>query len=544
MMKRTASLIAAIASGISLLAALFSGSAAAGITVGPQSNSATTSPNIIITAIVGGSTLNDLEIYNQSDSPINLAGWSFNFTIKDAATCNNGETIPPIKFPSGWLLAKDYLTFENQGTDPVAEIFSVSPTSCTNNPWISAIQILDNGDTEQAVAIPVNTAIGAGVKQKQRDNSPNSSRTITGTFSADYATLTSADISSGLYSDPPYMPPTGTAGLQIVELLPNSVSCGPTDTSLSCSDYVKLFNSSAKPIDLSQYRLRTSYGGTKSSSSNTIALNGTLEHSGYTLVNTKNDGSELSLTESGGYVWLEDAYGAQTYQPIVQYPDTSSTTKVGWAWALDGTTWQWTSAPTLTDNDFPPEDQAASTVLNVTTSTLKPCAANQYRNPLTNRCKMIVSAATLVPCKPDQERNPATNRCRSLLAASTNLTPCKPGQERNPATNRCRSVLGASTTLKPCAAGWQRNSQTNRCRKDTSAGIANVQDVKTPSTAGTSSIRWFIAAAIVLGALGYALYEWRHDAVLLLDKIKTEHLHFASKLNPLHNKKQLSKTKS
>ncbi len=293
---------------------------------------------------------------------------------------------------------------------------------------------------------------------------------------------------------------------------------------LTCNDYAKLFNSSGEPIDLSAYRLRTSYGGTKSSSSNTVSLNGILKPGAYTVVNTKNDGSPLSLTESGGYVWLEDTYGVQIYQPIVQYPDASSTTKVGWAWALNGSIWQWSSSPEPAGaNQFPPEVQTVASASSTSTS-LEPCGPGKYRNPLTNRCKTVVSAVTLVPCKPNQERNPATNRCRSLLVASnsSSLTPCKEGQERNPATNRCRSVLGASTTLKPCAAGQVRNTSTNRCRKNIAANLANVQDVKSAQSAGSNQLEWVIGIAVLIGTLCYAIYEWRHDIQLLIDKAKSK----------------------
>lgn len=520
-MKRLASLLAAIAC-ISTLA-ISQAAPAAALPVGPQPD-APTAPNILVTAIVGTPLLNALEIYNQSNSPINLAGWSFSFTAKDFSGCSGGRTAS-IAFPPGWILAKNYLTFVRGGDPATATVFTADPNLLTGcvSPWLASIQIFQAGTVEQTISIPSNPAplsLTTGVKQKQRDNSSSSARTLSGTFNSDYASLSSSDTT--FFSDPLYTPPPDSAGLQVVEMLPHSLSCSPTNTSLACSDYVKLRNSTDKPIDLSAYRLRTSYDGTKSTSSNTIALNGTLSPGTFTLVNTKNDGTALSLTESGGYVWLEDVNGAKIYNPVIQYADASSTSKVGWAWAFDGATWRWTSDPTAQANNFPPEDQA--TTAASTTSALKPCAADQYRNPETNRCrKIVISASTLVPCKPDQERNPATSRCRSILASSASLQPCKSGQERNPATNRCRSVLGASTSLKPCAAGWQRNPQTNRCRKTTASSVANVQDIKTAaSSANVGYWRWLLAAAAVIGAIGYAFYEWRQDLTLFLDKLKTK----------------------
>ncbi|MGH7237544.1 MAG: hypothetical protein ACREGF_03350, partial [Candidatus Saccharimonadales bacterium] len=277
--------------------------------------------------------------------------------------------------------------------------------------------------------------------------------------------------------------------------------------------------SSTAPVDLSAFRLRTSYDGDKSSASNTVTLNGTLAPGNYKIVNTKNDGTPLALTQSGGYVWLEDAYGVQIYQPVIQYPDGSSTTKIGQAWAFDGTTWRWTSQPTPEANAFPAVTPAA--VATTSSSLLLPCNANQYRNSATNRCDLIAFAtSTFAPCNANQTRNPATNRCDGISLASASLQPCQAGDERNPATNRCRSVLGASTTLKPCAADQTRNAATNRCRKTVAGSLAAIQDIKTPTSAGNNHWRWIIGAAALLVAIGYGLYEWRQDLAAILEKIK------------------------
>ncbi len=128
----------------------------------------------------------------------------------------------------------------------------------------------------------------------------------------------------------------------------------------------------------------------------------------------------------------------------------------------------------------------------------------------------------LTPCKADQERNPETNRCRSVLASSTSLVPCKEGQERNPDTNRCRAV--SSSSLVPCAVGQERNPDTNRCRKVegtvASAATAKVQDVSAGEI--VKNPRWWLAGTAMFLALGYALYEWRHDLKNFLIKRKIQ----------------------
>ncbi len=319
-----------------------------------------------------------------------------------------------------------------------------------------------------------------------------------------------------------YQPPDDTGGLQIVELLPHSPSCSPVDTDLLCSDYVKLFNGADVSVNLANYRLRTSYGGLNSSSRNTLGLDGILDPGQYELINTKDDGSPLSLTDSGGYVWLEDALGVQAYDPVIEYPDASSENKIGQAWSLDGNDeWQWTSSPQPDGpNDFP----AVSVVELVTPSTpatsLKPCAPDQVRNPATNRCRKITSATkTLTPCKPGQTRNLITHRCRSAKNATKSLTPCKSGQTRNPSTNRCHSVLAATKTKKPCNRGQERNPDTGRCRK-TQPKISNVHDIKT--AVKSTDQHWYVVAAIIAGAGGYILYEWHQEFFVGLERLRSK----------------------
>jgi hypothetical protein len=185
------------------------------------------------------------------------------------------------------------------------------------------------------------------------------------------------------------------------------------------------------------------------------------------------------------------------------------------AWAVIGTSWQYTNQPTPgAANVASLED--SEPVGDEEVSTLAPCPTGQYRNPDTNRCKLLATAASaLTPCKEGQERNPETNRCRSVLSAVSSLVPCKENQERNPETNRCRAIESAEGTQKPCDEGEERNPDTNRCRKIPSAanssGINKVKDVA--SAVAGKSVRWWVAGAAVLTALGYAVYEWRHDVV-------------------------------
>ncbi len=220
----------------------------------------------------------------------------------------------------------------------------------------------------------------------------------------------------------------------------------------------------------------------------------------------------------------------------------------GQAWALIDGIWQWTNRPTpgaanieslieiIDDEITEPEG-------------LKPCAANQYRNPLTNRCKLIPEyesqllpcrdgqyrseetnrcrnivsdVADLVPCAEGQERNPATNRCRMIASEVASLVPCAEGQERNPLTNRCRSitsVLGASD-LVPCKEGQERNPETNRCRNIVSMPNADYAPEKVSENVNNSSM-WLLLAGVGGLAFGYAIWEWRRELVKLAHILKS-----------------------
>lgn len=473
------------------------------ITVG-QTPPPSSAPNVIITSIVGNALPSYIELYNQASAPVNMAGWNVDIVIHDDATGGCADTDATIALPTSWLLSKKYVTLENTSSPQsgsLAAPFFLDPVVLADcvAPKLAAVSIIDGTQaTEQSVTIPASEWSSTTLlvaQHKQRSNSPSSTRAVTGVFDTDYKFVTGAVT---LNSDPLYLPPADSAGLQILEILPNVRSCSPTETDPTCTDYVKLFNPTTLPINLALYRLRVGAKGAGESVTNTFTWNQSLDPANselilppgqYFMLTLRNDGQPLSITDSGNYVWLEDAYGTIIYGPVVQYPDASSSTKVGRAWAFDGSAWRWTTAP-------------------------QPDAANYFPAiiPLPNDGSSI---DILEPCAADQYRNPATNRCKSIVVATSSLTPCAANQERNPDTNRCRSVIAASATLTPCQSGWERNPATNRCRKTVAAvaGAATVavKDVTAPSIDNTG---WFVALLVIGLAVAYAVYEWRQDIKL------------------------------
>jgi hypothetical protein len=508
-MKKIIGAVSSIVFAVSLLIGAIPAAAVTANVQTPASTPVSTTPSVVITSFGGSPLLDFAELYNQSTTPVALAGVQLQFTVHDdSGGCT--DLTYSATLPHGWLLPKSYITLRRAvppAGDTGGAYFTV-PTDflarCTV-PQLAGIQLVDaDGSSWQNIAIPEDTlSVSNWAQHKQRTKS---SLSITGLFATDYTIQPTA--SAALYSSPLYQPPADTSGLEIMELLPHATNCSPVDSSLLCGAYVKIFNSSAASIDLSNYRLRTSYGGLKSTAGNTVALSGEIEPGQYALINTKTDGSPLSLTETGGYVWLEDSQGIQEYQPVINYPDASSDSLVGQAWAFDGATWQWTMMPQPTGaNYFPPPSPSGITSA-ASSSSLKPCAANQERSPNTNRCRTIsVAVTTPAACQPGQARNPDTGRCKAVVTAKAS-TPCKAGQERNPATNRCRSIVGATKGSKPCKPGQERNLDTNRCRK-VPPKIANVKDIKTVTR--TVGHHWYVAAGIITVAAGYVYYEWRQE---------------------------------
>ncbi len=496
---------------------------------------ADTSSDVFITALQTSNQLDYAEFYNSSESPINMKGWTIEVTITDADH-SSSISICSIQLSGGWLRPQGYGIVAGQGAvtdDKNQLVYDSSQCELTGfkDPYVLKIELkqADKSLEDSIDDIPLpQTNQNQTIKQWVRRyiSSASSKYKDTGDFSDDFDSASNTSrrpilLTGGWYGGPP----TSTDGLQIVEILPNHKDCSPLDASLECGDYVKLYNSSNHDINLADYRLRIGYKGQNPSISNTFTWGQSLDPGSdeldlpagqYFTLTTRNDGSLLSVPDGGDFVWLEDAYGQKIYSPVVEYPSATSTTKVGYSWAFDGQNWQWTSTPNPGGSNYfylPPVVSNTSSG-----SELKPCRPDQFRNPLTNRCKKKSSASSsLKPCRSDQFRNPATNRCKSKASASSSLKPCKPNQFRNPATNRCKSKSSVGSSLKPCRPDQKRNPLTNRCRKVgqvAGAAVQKIQDI--PQKTGVS---WWIAGAAGASAVGYGVYEWRSEIITLSQRL-------------------------
>ena len=311
-----------------------------------------------------------------------------------------------------------------------------------------------------------------------------------------------------LFDDGLYRIPADPVGLEVDEIYPYASNCPPfdddSDNDVLCGDYVKLVNISSAPITLDEYVLRTDSSSSNRTASNTVHLAGTIEPGAHRTVWLTDGGDALSLTNSGGYAWLEDLWGTARYLSTLAHYELAGVDKQGMAYARTGEGWVWTTTPQ--------PDRANLITLPVVS--VVECPAGKYRNPDTGRCRTVEEAVNeLATCPEGQARSTETNRCRSLATlAKATLTACGEGQERNPLTGRCRSIASAVAELLPCDEGYERNLATNRCRKVAlSAMPLAPYPVQPVGVSDASKMMWWVLAAVAAAALGYALWEWRRE---------------------------------
>jgi len=310
-----------------------------------------------------------------------------------------------------------------------------------------------------------------------------------------------------LHDDGLYIVPDTFPG-NIVEIYSYASNCTPSDVSILCGDYIKLHVDKNADLDsLSSFVVRTDSNSASRTTSNTFHINDAMVNDdGYLTVWLDDSDKRVSLTNSGGYVWLEDLYGLKRYDDTMTQYASASSDEQGYSWAhSDDGLWQWSTTP----------QPFSTNVITVPVEEVTTCPTGKYLNPDTGRCRTIEEAVNaLSACPEGQYRNPSTNRCRQIVSTASTLVPCGEGQERNPLTNRCRSIASAVAELLPCDEGYERNPATNRCRKvagvSTAASSQN-QLIEPEKDGGINVWTWSLITVVMAGAVGYGVYEWRHE---------------------------------
>lgn len=478
-----------------------------------------------------GAQLQYAQIFNTSDRAIALGGWQLRLY-------DDGMLAGDVRLPAMYIAPKEYVIVSNDGAVGDADIRVALPVTLSTTAVNDTMQLISSDPmmTPETVTLKVEKDAKGAVTNNHYETRQVLSQSSAGNYTST-STFKPEAPTAPLYGRGVYQPRMDFP-LMPVEVLANPRACAPGEASGDCKEYVKLYNHTAEPVSLDGVRLRAGYQGQASTSSNTAELGGVLQPGEY-------QSFALPLTNTGGYVWLEDSYGVVVYATtVVEYPDASSTTHKGQSWAhpAEGD-WRW-MLPNPTGQSAPIPVVEDTT----TASTEKACAADQYRNPDTGRCKKYDVAAEPAPCADDQERNPETGRCRKVTAVAVTacdpgqernpdtgrcrkvattvaaaLTPCKEGQERNPDTNRCRTIASATDELKPCAPGQERNPDTNRCRKipgtNTPAGYK--ADPTQPAAADRTI--WWALGGLGAAALGYILWEWRAEVSRAINRINPFH---------------------
>ena len=277
-------------------------------------------------------------------------------------------------------------------------------------------------------------------------------------------------------------PPAPAANLPLVitEIFPNPEG---SDTG---NEFIEIYNPNSSAVSFESYGLQI--GSNFEDTYSLIIASQSIQAGEYLSISSSTLKFTLRNTQSNVRLTFERLPVGDT----VSYESPKS----GYVWALVGDEWAYIDSPTPgaanPSNLAPGDNLLQSTVDDDSdTAVLKPCAPNQYRNPETNRCKLLASTATSegpVACKVNQYRNPVTNRCNNIVAAAQ-LAPCKEGQRRNPETNRCVNIKQMSTSQH-------------------GLGAARTE------TASAKAVGWYMWAAIagvVLAVLSYAVWEWRTE---------------------------------
>jgi hypothetical protein len=280
----------------------------------------------------------------------------------------------------------------------------------------------------------------------------------------------------------------------INELLPNAIG------SDNGNEFIELYNPNQMSVSLTFYRLQI---GTNLSKYFTFPAGSTIEPHAYAVFS--NDDIPFTLLNSTSQVRLVSSDG-QTINESAVYSNPAD----GVTWALINGIWSYTNQPT------PNADNRAfvfstANIVEVVTD-VKPCAPNQYRNPDTNRCRLLILAGSLVAaCKDGYYRSETTNRCRNIAADVALVVPCNDNQYRNLDTGRCKLIAAVSSGLAPCAANQERHADTNRCRT-VSLGIPDVAFAIEPiADTPSSGIEWWAVGGVMAIAISYAVWEWREE---------------------------------
>lgn len=279
-----------------------------------------------------GDQVRFVELYNDSDDVVDLAGWSVAAHQPGATEPDRLVELDGLMAPGSWLTVGDIALFEatSQPTFSYSYQQPALPVELRGIGLYSPAgryltELVEPSISKATIRLETSPPI-YGFQRNQS--------TSTGNYTSSYRAVL-PDASFQPYDDGLYERPASVV-VQIVEVYPHPDDCSPLETFVSmplCFDYVKLYNPTDDTIDLADYSLH--------SSNDVVVADLLLPAKSYNVLPIK-----LNNT---GWVWIEDRYGVAAYaDTLIDYPDSS--TKPNQAWSWDGAAWRWTLYPTPYDS--------------------------------------------------------------------------------------------------------------------------------------------------------------------------------------------------
>lgn len=266
----------------------------------------------------------------------------------------------------------------------------------------------------------------------------------------------------------------GIVPIQVTELLPNP------DGDDKNNEFIEIYNPNTIAVDLTYHVFYLNGDYTKEYR---FPIGLTIDPQSYLAIYSRD--ISFTLTNTFNSLRLRSFDNIHVFD-VPEYHNPKS----GETWALIDGVWQYTNTPTPGTANVPSSMEQEL----MTATFLTDCGEGRERNPVTKRCRNIVTAKSSVkPCRDDQYRSEETGRCRNLVLASTRK-PCKDNQYRSEETGRCRHV--PVSTVPP-------------------AGFA-VQPVKDSEIA---FVGWWALGGVALLAGAYGVWEWRRELVTFFETL-------------------------
>lgn len=394
--------------------------------------------------IIGSS--DSISILNKSKTIIDTAGWT--------STLSSGYNIVRSKNISGVYV----------DTDSESDFTKSSSLSIPTSNLFEKVTIIDVCPNIDSVQVSLPTGY---MKNNQGDCIEDICVNMTGL---------QENVPGGYSSDSNKQCLVSIADIYINELLADAV--GSDDG----GEFIEIYNNSSSDVDLSLFKI--GIGGNPNWY--LFPAGSTIKPMSYKVF--YNNEIKFTLTNSGSSVVLY-TIDDQQLGPKIEYVNA----KMGNAWALVNDIWQYTNRPS--PGSVNQETYIEETVSVASENNVKPCAPNQYRNPETNRCRLVVT-----------------------VGQSQTLTPCKEGQYRSEETNRCRNIKD-EVVVAECEEGYERNPETKRCRKIVKLEKApyGLSQITTSQQQGSGNLVLYAVGGMVGG---YGLWEWRRDFGQVIRKIR------------------------